>query len=110
MVSSLRCRLIGVDFQAGYADFAAHHRGKVVAASLTPQAHFGGGVTYDRFVTSIANYYGAGVGGAEWAELAALTRSAANPAHETADLVVLADRVGISPASGEEFCDVIAQR
>lgn len=110
MVSSLRCRLVGVDFQSIYGDFTTHHRQKLIAAGLLLQRRMTNAETYDRYVTSIANRYGAGVPGMTCSDVAALTRDAADPQRALPDLVDLAERAGISPATGEALCDTVAKR
>ena len=110
MVSSLRCRLVGIDFQNNYNDFVSNHRRKLMEAGLTLQRRMITADTYDRFITSIANRYGAGVPGMSCTDLGELTRAAADPQRASADLVDLAERAGISPAAGEASCDAIAKR
>lgn len=110
MVSSLRCRLVGVEFQNSYGEFVSNHRGKLMVAALTLQRRMISADTYDRFITSIANRYGAGVPGMSCTDLAELTRAAADPQRALADLEDLAERAGVGPATGEASCDAIAKR
>ncbi len=63
MVSALRCRLTGEDFLKSYNGFVKTSRPALVRVNDTLRQHFageGGLNAYDRYVTSIANRYGAG--------------------------------------------------
>jgi hypothetical protein len=104
MVSALRCRLGGADFLADYNHFVRISRPALAAVNDRLRIQFDNGHgkraaldAYDRYVTSIANRYGAGSEGLNCADLASITRAAlaANGSAET--LKLLAERAGAHP-------------
>ena len=66
MVSSLRCRLVGVDLRPVYERVSALYGQAFQAAEAQIKAHFGGADhtdsrdDYDSYVVGVANYYGSG--------------------------------------------------
>lgn len=65
LVSSLRCRIIGFDFRDSYESFVDAYEDTFDTAQHTVKAHFGKGGTdgpgyYQRYLTSLANFYGIG--------------------------------------------------
>lgn len=109
MVSSLRCRLTGVDFRGQYQRFREVRHAELAQAALTLQQEMGANA-YDRFVTWVANQYGGGVPGMGCVELAQMTGYASQENLRGDDLVDLADQSGISQMFGEERCAQVARR
>ena len=66
MVSSLRCRLVGVDLRPAYERVSALYGHVFQAAEAQIKAHFGGAdhtdsrEDYDSYVVGVANFYGSG--------------------------------------------------
>lgn len=67
LVQTLRCKSVGIDMQGGFDRMLAAHRGTLEMAHRTLRAKFGesdvkraSAGPYDRFVTGVANSYGAG--------------------------------------------------
>jgi hypothetical protein len=123
MVATLKCQTAGVDITATYNDFIRAKRQVLAGANARIKAHFtddaataraadAGQAYYDRFVTSLANAFGAEETNAE--TCAAAATLAMDAAAETADLQQLsAAQAGIAtPASvrrlGGELCAAAA--
>jgi hypothetical protein len=123
MVATLKCQTAGVDITATYNDFIRAKRQVLAGANARIKAHFtddaataraadAGQADYDRFVTSLANAFGAEETNAE--TCAAAATLAMDAAAETADLQQLsAAQAGTAtPASvhrlGGELCAAAA--
>lgn len=97
MVSTLRCRLVANDFTEDYNRFIREKRPVLIRINDELRTQFGSLDSYDRYVTSIANSYGAGAQGLSCRDIGSLISAAnAQPATRTA-LVELADRAGAAP-------------
>jgi predicted RNase H-like nuclease len=110
MVSALRCRNSGHDLMPVYARFVEQNRGVLLASSALLQQHFGSPAAYDRYVTKIANSYGAGVKGMNCEAVAATATIAAGNAGDLAGLESVADQAGISVTLDDKMCSDIAGR
>jgi hypothetical protein len=100
MVGALRCRIAnGNAMLTSYNAFIREGRPALTQANDRLRAHFmsaGSGLNgYDRYVTSLANRYGAGADGLSCAELAGLIQSATSEATSLAGLQGLANEIGI---------------
>lgn len=114
MVSALRRRLSGNDFLPARNAFVAGSRPTLVAVNERLRRHFrktvgaGQGLNaYDRYVTSIANSYGAGVGGLDCADMASILDAAVAAGHSGDALETLADRTAVSPALSGGRCEIV---
>jgi hypothetical protein len=111
MVSALRCRGGGV--LASYNTFVRGSRPALTEANDQLRAHFdadGSGLNgYDRYVTSLANRYGAG-GGFDCNEAADMLRSALASGGSLSSLERLADRARIDAPDGGRRCPVTMAR
>lgn len=102
MVATLKCQTAGIDITATYNDFVRARRGTLAAANVRIKNHFADAAGnsmeaqagYDRFVTSLANAYGADETNA--GTCAAAAAQAMDAADEGADLL----RISAEGASG----------
>ena len=106
MVAALRCRATGVNILASYNNFVGSAKPAIVAANEQLKAHFsaGGPVAgqreYDRYVTTLANAYGAAETGPEsCAEASNLAAEAAAAKGDLAGFAAHAVPVATLPAS-----------
>ena len=100
MVGALRCRIAnGNAMLTSYNAFIRAGRPALTQANDRLRTHFdsaGSGLNgYDRYVTSLANRYGAGADGLSCGELASLIQAATSEATTLAGLQGLANEVGI---------------
>lgn len=116
MVSALRCRLKGLDFLPRYNAFVRASRPALVEVNDRLRHHFAGAVgqagaldAYDRYVTAIANSYGAGVEGRNCIDMEAILIEAHFAGHSVESLAMLADRAASNPELPGGRCIVIAQ-
>ncbi len=114
MVSALRCKASGGAMLSNYNAFVRASRPALTQANDELRAHFvrqGSGLNgYDRYVTSLANRYGAG-GGFNCSEAAQMVHAALEGAHSLERLEALADRANLSPVGSWQSCPVtLAQK
>lgn len=112
MVATLRCRLKGNDFSADYNRFVINKRPILSAANIEMQAAFSQSVgkakalgAYDGFMTKLANSYGNGTAGMNCADMAALTKMAADAPALRGTIVSLAEQAGSRPPIPALRCD-----
>lgn len=117
MVSALRCRLKGHDFLPAYNAFVRGSRPALINVNDRLRAHFAHSVgpagalnAYDRYVTAIANSYGAGVEGLDCTDMESILGAAQAAGHSLTSLEALAERAESSPELPGGRCNlVIAQ-
>ncbi len=100
MVGALRCRASGSDFLADYGQFVQRNNALLSGANNTLKGHFssaGGINAHDRYVTSIANRFGAGVAGMGCADMKRLASLASKSGANMSYLANLADEANIQP-------------
>ena len=97
MVSTLRCRLVDADFTQDYNRFIREKRVTLTRINDELRAQFGSIDSYDRYVTAIANGYGAGAEGLGCRDIGSLIAAANALPATRASLVELADRAGAAP-------------
>lgn len=104
MVSALRCRLVGTDFLPDYNRFIREKRAALVQINDELRGQFrtiagaGGALNaYDRYVTSIANSYGAGAQGLACSDFQSLVAAANAQPATRAGLVAIAQRASADP-------------
>jgi hypothetical protein len=109
MVSALRCRKTGDDFLPAYDRFVKKSRPALVRVSETLRSHFasaGGLNAYDRYVTSLANGYGAGTGDLSCANTASVLHAAIAEHGSYQGLARLAEATGGGPLLPGGRCSV----
>jgi hypothetical protein len=112
MVATLRCQIKGVDLSGDYNGFVRGKRAVLTAVNDELRAKFAAqGLrgaaaldAYDRFVTSLANSYGSGVGALACEDYRTLMQSAAAAPAQRSALLALAVRTGSDPVRGAERC------
>jgi hypothetical protein len=117
MVSALRCRASGHDFLSKYNQFVRGGRPALTEANDRLRAHFSADVgaarglnDYDRYVTSLANRYGAGADGLSCRDLESITSAAASAGSSFHGLEQLAERADVHPVLTGRMCPIsIAQ-
>jgi hypothetical protein len=113
MVSTLRCRLSGVDFSTSYNRFVREKRSVIITANTTLQQQFARAVgagkalgAYDDFMTKVANSYGGGMAGMNCRDFSSVVDAAVS-APATMDAVAgLASAAGVAPAIPGARCNV----
>ena len=113
MVLALRCRNTGVNFLDEYNSFVRTKRTALTQINDDLRAQFqkamGAGAAlnaYDRYVTQLANSYGAGAEGLDCADMQSLVRAGNAAAPSRAALVTLAQRAGANPRLPGSACPV----
>lgn len=114
MVSALRCRLSGTDFLGKYNHFVRASRAALTEANDVLRAHFvaqGSGLNgYDRYVTSLANRYGAGAEGLNCRDMSDIADAALHEGKSLASLKKLAARADVQPDLKGARCNVSVAR
>lgn len=106
MVSALRCRLSGQDFLAEYNGFVSQSRVALTRVNDDLRGHFDDLDGYDRYVTSIANRYGAGVEGLACDDMASILSAAKAEGGTYDGLARLAEAAQIAPRLDGGQCAV----
>lgn len=113
MVSALRCRNTGVSFLNEYNQFIRTKRTALTQINDDLRGQFqkamGAGAAlnaYDRYVTQLANSYGAGAEGLDCSDMQSLVRAANSAEPSRAALVTLAQRAGANPRLPDRACPV----
>jgi alpha-D-ribose 1-methylphosphonate 5-triphosphate diphosphatase PhnM len=113
MVSALRCRLSGNDILPEYNGFVRQSRVALTQVNDDLRRHFaprGGLNAYDRYVTSIANRYGAGADGLSCDDMASILSAAVAEGGSYAGLARLADAAGVDPVLEGGRCTLTVAR
>jgi hypothetical protein len=105
MVEALRCRRTAPDFVSDYNAFVQHSRPALVRVNDELRQHFAANVgaaraldAYDRYVTTVANRYGAGVSGLGCDDMRNILRAAAGAKGALPALIELAEAADMQPA------------
>lgn len=113
MVSALRCRLVGTDFLPDYNRFIREKRAALTQINDELRGQFrslvgaaGALNAYDRYVTSIANSYGAGAEGLACSDFQSLVAAANGQPATRAGLVAIAQRTSSDPRLPGSRCGV----
>jgi hypothetical protein len=108
MVSALRCRISGHDFLSKYNRFVRESRPALTQANDKLRAHFvsaGTGLNgYDRYVTSLANRYGAGADGLSCRDMSSIVDAAIDDENSFDNLLRLAERADAQPVLNGGLC------
>ena len=107
MVSALRCRAADNAMLHQYNGFVTRSRPALAAVNQTLRTQFageGGLNAYDRFVTAIANRYGAGVEGLGCDDMTSILSAAEAEDGSMAGLARLANAAGVEPRLNGERC------
>ncbi len=107
MVSALRCRSVDPQLLGEYNEFVRESRGALTSVNDTLRKHFadaGGLNAYDRFVTAIANRYGAGVAGLSCGDMASILSAAKAEGGSLTGLTRLANDAQVIPVISGTVC------
>ncbi len=107
MVASLRCRAGNPHMLSAYNAFVRQSRPALTRVNEQLRSHFaqsGGLNAYDRYVTAIANRYGAGADGLDCGDFASILDAAAAEGGSFAGLARLADAAEIEPLNTGNRC------
>jgi hypothetical protein len=117
MVAALRCRNSGSDFLTQYNGFVRSSRTALSVANDRLRGHFAIGldakaalIAYDRYVTSLANRYGAGSEGLNCRDMASINDAAAREGASFLELEALATRAEVEPILIGGRCPVVIAR
>lgn len=109
MVASLRCRSGNPRMLSAYNAFIRQSRPALTQVNDQLRTHFapaGGLNAYDRYVTSIANRYGAGAEGLDCGDFASILSAASAEGGSYAGLARLADAANVDPVLSGGRCSV----
>jgi hypothetical protein len=109
MVSALRCRVADASILGAYNNFVRTSRPALTQVNNTLRTQFasqGGLNAYDRYVTSIANRYGAGAEGLSCTDMASILSAARAEGGSLVGLTRLADDAGVEPVLTGGRCKV----
>jgi hypothetical protein len=107
MVSALRCRASDNAMIKQYNRFVARSRPALTEVNETLRAHFansGGLNAYDRYVTALANHYGAGATGLDCNDMKSILSAAEAEGGSVAGLGRLAKDAGVEPRLTGGLC------
>ena len=110
MVSALRCRSTDVHMLGAYNQFIRTSRVALTRVNDTLRHHFagqGGLNAYDRYVTSIANRYGAGAEGLNCSDMSSILSAAQSEGGSLAGLARLATAAKVEPILTGSRCPVV---
>ncbi len=114
MVSALRCRTSHPGILPAYNNFVRSSRVALTQVNDTLRRHFadqGGLNGYDRYVTSIANRYGAGAEGLTCEDMSSILSAAQAESRSLAGLARLANAANVEPVlTGGRCSMVVASR
>jgi hypothetical protein len=114
MVSALRCRISGHDFLGKYNHFIRSSRAALSIANDRLRGHFtaaGTGLNgYDRYVTQLANRYGAGAEGLSCRDMSSIVDAAVSSSNSFDRLVDLAERAEVQPLMAGGVCKTVTAR
>ncbi len=101
MVSGLRCRFQSTALLQTYNAMVVRHRAALTQANMVLQSHFtpaaGGANELDRYITRVANRYGAGAEDLSCDSLQSIAAAALQEESTLPALVALADRAAVAP-------------
>lgn len=108
MVSGLRCRFQSAALLTTYNEMVVRHRAALTEANMQLRGHFtaaiGGANALDRYITRVANRYGAGAEDLSCASLQSIAEAAMAEPSTLAALTALADRAAVRPELPEGAC------
>ncbi len=111
MVSGLRCRFQSAALMTTYNAMVVRHRAALTEANLRLKGHFvaaiGGANALDRYITRVANRYGAGTEDLSCDSLQSIAQAAMNEPSTLAALTALADRAAVRPELPEGACPAL---
>ena len=113
MVATMRCQAMGIDVLSAYNAFVTSNRSTIQAANGVIKAQFAAGygpaaqAEYDSFTTALANAYGGDSTSAEICqETAAVAQEAVATNGDIAQLLDIAERVGVEPVLPGGECPI----
>lgn len=108
MVSGLRCRFQSGALLTTYNAMVVRHRAALTEANMQLKRHFtaavGGANALDRYITRVANRYGAGADDLSCASLQSIAEAAMAEPSTLAALTALAERAAVRPELPEGAC------
>jgi hypothetical protein len=110
MVSALRCRNANPNILPAYNAFVRSSRVALTKVNNTLRRQFadqGGLNGYDRYVTSIANRYGAGAEGLSCDDMSSILSAAQSESGSLAGLARLAAAANVEPVLTDRRCPVV---
>lgn len=110
MVSALRCRTADPSILPAYNNFVRTSRVALTQVNDTLRRQFadqGGLNGYDRYVTSIANRYGAGAEGLTCDDMSSILAAAQSESGSLAGLARLATAANVEPVLTGSRCNVV---
>lgn len=112
MVEALRCRKTAANFVQDYNRFIVATRPALLKANADLKAHFAAQVgergalnAYDKYMTTVANRYGAGSEGLDCGDVASIVKSAASAKSSLDALHAVAVRADMEPSIRGRRCD-----
>jgi hypothetical protein len=109
MVSGLRCRFQSATLLQTYNAMVVRHRAALTQANMLLQSHFspaaGGANELDRYITRVANRYGAGAEDLSCDSLQSIAEAALQETSTLPALVALADRAAVTPELPGGVCE-----
>lgn len=112
MVSGLRCRFRNAALLQTYNAMVVRHRAALTQANTLLRSHFspaaGGANELDRYITRVANRYGAGAENLSCESLHSIAKAALHEANTLPALVALADGAVVAPELPGGACDAPA--
>ena len=109
MVSGLRCRFQSAALLQTYNAMVVRHRAALTRANMLLQGHFsqaaGGTNELERYITRVANRYGAGAEDLSCESLHSIAEAAVKETSTLAALVALADRAAVAPELPGGACE-----
>lgn len=109
MVSALRCRSSDAQILGAYNSFVRSSRVALTQVNDTLRRQFadqGGLNAYDRYVTSVANRYGAGSEGLNCSDMSSILSAARAEGGSLAGLSRLATAAGVEPLLTSSRCSI----
>lgn len=109
MVSALRCRVKDPAILPAYNKFVRTSRAALTQVNETLRRQFadqGGLNGYDRYVTSVANRYGAGTEGLSCEDMSSILAAAQSESGSLAGLSRLAAAANVQPILAGSRCDI----
>lgn len=113
MVSTLRCRITGVDFSEPYNQFIRGKRSLLITANETLRGQFALAVgkaralgAYDDYMTKIANSYGGGMAGMNCRDFASVVDAAVAAPATMEAIARLAAMAGSEPRVPGDRCGI----
>ena len=114
MVEALRCRKTAASFLERYNEFVVASRPALLQANAALKGHFAGEVgergalnAYDKYMTTVANRYGAGSDGLKCEDMASIVQAALSANGSASTLHQLAESARMVPTVQGARCSTV---